>query len=137
MSEPTRRTVMVGAAWAVPVFAAAIATPLAAASQPTCEGQGQVHWYNPTDHGSGGGSMGPAHNVATIEVIVGIGVTVTFMKAYKNATAINIDGRIVKKWDNGAKPGDTFTHPLEPCCDPTFIQVDGNNTHYYGGGRFA
>lgn len=34
MSEPTRRTIVLGAAWSVPVIAAAIATPLAAASLP-------------------------------------------------------------------------------------------------------
>lgn len=34
MSEPTRRSVVLGAAWSVPVIAAAIATPLAAASLP-------------------------------------------------------------------------------------------------------
>ncbi|GAB3634000.1 hypothetical protein GCM10027421_33530 [Microbacterium shaanxiense] len=32
LSEPSRRTVMKGAAWSVPVIAAAVATPLAAAS---------------------------------------------------------------------------------------------------------
>lgn len=133
MPEPTRRTVVTGAAWAVPVIAMAIATPLAAASQPPCGNE--VYWYNPKDYASGG-SMGPAHNVATIQVVVGVGVTVTFVKAYPNATAINIDGKIVKKWDGGAKPGDAFTFALDGCCDPTFIQVDGNNTHYYGGGVF-
>ena len=35
MNEMPRRTVLRGAAWSVPVIAAAIATPLAAASEPT------------------------------------------------------------------------------------------------------
>lgn len=130
----SRRSVIKGAAWSVPVIAASVAMPLAAATG-SCPEQGLKFFYDPTDY-PGNGSMGPNTNVATIEVIVGVSVTVTFIKAYRNATAINIDHKIVKKWDNGVKPGEVFTYPLDKCQDPTFIQVDGNNTHYYGGGVF-
>lgn len=133
--DVSRRTLVRSAAWSLPVIAAVVATPLAAGSKPTCPDQGLRWFYDPTDY-PGNGSMGPNHNVATIEVIVGVSVKVTFIKRYNNATALNVNGKIVHKWDSGAMPGASYTHILERCDDPTFIQIDGNNTHYYGGGVF-
>lgn len=136
--EVTRRTIVRNAAWALPVIAASVATPAAAASEvgEACPAKGEMHVYRPENYGSND-SMGPLYNVAEIQVVVGVGLTITFVKVYQWATAVNINGRIVQKWDNGAPVGTTFTYPLDDICDPWFVQVDGNNTHYYGNGRFA
>lgn len=130
-----RRTLIKGAVWSVPVVALATATPAAAASAPACANQGETYTYDPRSYAVGS-SMGIDTNIAHIEVVVGVGVTVTFLRDYRNATALKIDHVEVIK-QTAAWAGDVWTWPLPECYDPSMIQVDGNNTHYYGGGRFA
>lgn len=126
MPEATidRRTVVIGAAWAVPVIAAAVSTPLAAASgEPVCE---RYHKY--TAYGQ---------NVADIEV-TNTAIIVTYRKTTdirdinvhkpSGNRNIHVDGKIMVKTQ--------VIIPLGGCEDPSFIQVHGNNVHYYGGGVF-
>lgn len=130
----SRRTIVKGAAWAVPVIAVAVSTPLAAASQvPVCD---RYYLYRPQDY-QGNGSMGPNNNVAQIEV-TGTAVIVTYRRE-TDITDINVhkaSGNVNKHIDGRVKPGTQIVIPLANCEDPTFIQVHGNNTHYYGGGVF-
>ena len=54
--------------------------------------------------------------------------------AYASATAINVNGVIVKKWDTGVQVGVSYTYAFpagDGCFNPSIIQVDGNNTHWY------
>ena len=126
MPEATldRRTVVLGAAWAVPVIAAAIATPLAAASgEPVCD---RYHKYNAS-----------GQDVADIE-ITNTAVIVTYRKTTdiqdinvhkpSGNRNIHVDGKVMVKTQ--------VIIPLEGCEDPSFVQVHGNNVHYYGGGVF-
>lgn len=144
-SGVSRRTLVKGAAWSVPVVAVAAATPLATAS-PTNSGAcktgeaGKLYSYKPKNYGNND-SMGPQYNVAEIEVLTGGYVKVKYVKDYPNQTSINVNGQIIHRSpDSGVKAGHECSIPLSGIgggiCDPTFIQVDGNNTHYYGGGQF-
>ena len=131
-----RRAMLKATAWSVPALVLATASP-AAAVQSGCPNQGATYVYDPR-HYTGNGSMGPNHNIAKITVIVGVSVIIEYIKSYPHATAVNIDGKIVHKLDRvNDTSGKVFTFPLPYCVDPKFIQVDGNNTHYYGGGIFA
>lgn len=134
MTDMDRRSLLKAGAWAAPAILLATAVPAAAASVTPCECR--TYSYDPKRY-KPGDSMSPDFNVAKITVITGTAVIIRFVKDYPNATALNINGKIVKKWDRGVRKGTEFTAPLEKCTDPTFIQVDGNNTHYYGNGRFA
>ncbi|WP_291796568.1 MULTISPECIES: hypothetical protein [Brevibacterium] len=132
----TRRKVVVGAAWSLPVIAAATAVPAASASAPVCEEV--THCYSPKDHGKKS-PLGPKHNVAAITVITGKAVIVRYLRKYPHQTSINIDHTLVhRSGDHGVREGFEFTYDLTDAgiCDPEFIQVDGNNVHYYGGGVF-
>lgn len=130
MSGSVSRRSALGVAWTTPVLAASIAVPLASAS---CASRTYV--YRPSDY-PGNDSMGPAHNVARITVVTGSHVLVEFVKDYRNATALNIDHKLYGKRDRGYRKGECLEVPLGKCVDPSSIQVDGNNTHYYGGGVF-
>lgn len=125
MTEDITRRTALGAAWSIPVIALAVAAPAAAASDtpPVCE---KKTWVSTVGE----------HDVAKITVVTGESVVVEFVKPYPNATALNINGQIIWKSNDGASAGDVYYAPLDDICDPTFIQVDGNNTHYYGGGVF-
>lgn len=133
-----RRTILKAGAWATPALILATAAPAAASQSGTpCADQGKTYIYDPR-HYTGNGSMGPNHNIAKITVIVGVSVIVEYIKSYPHATAVTIDHKIVHKLDRvNDESGKIFTFPLLECQDPTFIQVDGNNVHYYGGGQFA
>ena len=126
----SRRTIVRGAAWAAPVIVTAAAAPSLAASHhcpPRNETMdpGQAPWNK-------------QQNVAIMQFVRnadGSGyVYVQYVKAYKSATAINVDGVIVKKWDNGVKKGASYTYAFpagDGCFNPSIIQVDGNKTHWY------
>lgn len=62
-------------------------------------------------------------------------VYVEYVKAYASATAINVNGVIVKKWDKGVvQVGNSYTYAFpagDGCFNPSIIQVDGNKTHWY------
>lgn len=134
----SRRQLIQAGAWAAPAIVLATAAPAAATSvDPNCAKQGTTYIYDPR-HYPGSGSMGPNHNIAKITVIIGVSVIVEYIKSYPHATAVNIDHKIVQKLDRiNDESGKVFTFPLLECVDPTFIQVDGNNVHYYGNGSFA
>lgn len=130
-----RRELLRAGAWAAPVIVLTTAAPAAVASGEPCDPK--TYAYDPRNY-PGNGSMGPNNNIAKITVITGVAVIVEYIKSYPYATAVNINHKIVHKLDRvNDESGKTFTFPLEKCQDPTFIQVDGNNTHYYGGGKFA
>lgn len=131
-----RRTVVKGAAWSIPVIAAAVAMPLAAATG-SCPDQGAVYHYDPR-HGNING--GEKNNVAMITVVVGEYIVVEFIKD-ANHPHVNIRMRQTDPTQNHHYPrkvlaGEKFTYPLDKCVDPAWIQVAGNNVHYYGGGVF-
>lgn len=123
-TDLTRRTVVKAAAWAVPVIAVAVATPLAAASgEPTCE-----RYYRYEAYGQ---------DVADIE-ITATAVIITYRKT-TDIQDINIhkaSGNRNIHVDGKVKVKTQVAIPLANCEDPTFVQVHGNNTHYYGGGVF-
>lgn len=135
MPDLDRRAVIRGAAWSLPVIALAVATPLAAASgQPGCSDR--AHLYRPQDY-SGNGSMGPNHNVAEI-LVTGSAVIITYRKPV-DLVDINVhkpSGSVNRHENRRVAAGESITIPLVDCEDPTFIQVHGNNAHYYGGGVF-
>lgn len=120
-------------AWSAPVVVAAAAVPAVAASTGLCDTE--LYLYRPSDHPKDS-SLGPRHNIAEVEVVVGSHVTIRIVRDYPHASALNIDHEIVVKRDDGWRADETFTWPLEGCTDPEFIQLDGNNAHYYGGGLF-
>lgn len=133
----SRRQLVQAGAWAAPAIVLATAAPAAATSVDPCPDQGKTYIYDPR-HYTGNGSMGPNHNIAKITVIVGVSVIIEYIKSYPHATAVNIDHKIVQKLDRiNDESGKIFTFPLLECVDPKFIQVDGNNVHYYGNGSFA
>lgn len=136
MPEISRRSVVLGAAWSVPVIAAAVAVPLASASQPIDTCVDRMHLYRPQDY-QGDGSMGPNNNVAEI-LVTGSAIIITFRR---NTDILDINvhktsGNVNHHKDGKVHPGTVVNIPLFDCEDPTFIQVHGNNTHYYGGGVF-
>lgn len=116
----SRRSVLKAAAYSLPAIAVAVATPAIAASD-TCPDETYFH-----DDGTVQFTVRTGHYVQAV-----------FLKDYPHATALNIDGQILLKYDNGVKAGDSFFAELPSgLCDPSFIQVDGTNTHYYGNGVF-
>lgn len=130
----SRRTLVKGAAWSVPVIAVAVSTPLAAASTaPVCE---RFHHYDPKNYGPYD-SMGPQYNVATITVTA-TAVVIKYIRETdiqdinirktSGSQNLHVDGRV--------NVGREIIIPLVDCEDPSFIQVHGNNAHYYGGGVF-
>ena len=126
----SRRTIVRGAAWAAPVIVTAAAAPSLAASH-HCPPRNET--MDPRQAPWSG-----TQNVAIMQFVRhadGSGfVRVEYVKAYPNATALNVNHVIVKKWDNGAVVGDTYTHAFPAgggCFNPSIIQVDGNNTHWY------
>ena len=124
----SRRTIVRGAAWAAPVIVTAAAAPSLAASN--CPPRSEI--MDPRQAPWSG-----TQNVAIMQFVRhadGSGfVYVEYVKAYASATAINVNGVIVKKWDNEVQVGDSYTYafPAGGCFNPSIIQVDGNNTHWY------
>ncbi|QGZ16775.1 hypothetical protein PBI_LEAF_128 [Microbacterium phage Leaf] len=109
MPELDRRTVVKSAAWA-------------------------VHLYRPQDYNN---HMGPSNNVAEI-LVTNTAVIVTFRRG-TDILDINVhkpSGSVNRHENRKVKPGESIVIPLVDCEDPSFIQVHGNNTHYYGGGVF-
>ena len=134
MNTPTRRTVLKTVAWTMPVVAACSMAPMSAASgahQPTCERP-----YKVMDPQAKDIPDSWRNDAAKIEILWTedgtVVITVTFIKDYPNAAAINIDHEIVKKWNNGVKKGEKYTHVVTGCYIPSLIQVDGNNAHWHG-----
>lgn len=125
----SRRTIVRGAAWAAPVIVTAAAAPSLAASDhcpPRYETMDplQEPWVQ-------------QGNVAIMQFVRnadGSGyVYVEYVKDYPSATAINVNGVIVNKWDSGVQVGDSYTYNFpagDGCFNPSIIQVDGNNTHW-------
>lgn len=128
MNDISRRSVVKSAAWSVPVIAAAIAVPQSAASnssEPPCKNRAYVS------------TLGE-HDVAII-LITGEYVIVQYKKDVDlidinlHKSSGNINMHIQRKVKAGEK---IVVAELKNCEDPTFIQVHGNNTHYYGNGVF-
>ena len=126
----SRRTIVRGAAWAAPVIVTAAAAPSLAASS-DCPPRNET--MDPRE-----APWDQQQNVAIMNFVRnadGSGyVYVEFVEAYASATAINVNHVIVKKWDNGAQVGDSYTYAFpagDGCFNPSIIQVDGNNTHWY------
>lgn len=127
MTDIDRRTVAKAAAWSIPIVALAVGAPAQAASLPVCKKETYVF------------DKLTQNDVASILIVTGQLLTVTYVKAYRNQTSINLNHNIVwRSPDNGVAAGlvKTFDLSVLGICDPTFIQVDGNNTHYLGGGVF-
>lgn len=126
MSGVSRRQVLKAAAWTVPAVVVAVGTPALAASD-VC---GDETFFHPGD---------PASEWDAVRITVRTGhfVEAVFLRDYPHATALNINGQVVHKLD-GASVGDVFFADLAVLgvCDPTFIQVDGTDIHYYGNGVF-
>lgn len=122
----TRRQLLKAAAWAIPAITVAVATPAIAASD-TCPDETYFHPASATDPWDG----------VQITVRTGHFVEARFIQGYPYAAALNIGGQIIDKVDS-APAGTVFLADLAQLgiCDPTFIQVDGTNTHYYGNGVF-
>ena len=120
MVDQERRKFLKAAAWTIPAIAVAVSTPALAASD-ECPDNTFVH----------------NDGVVNITIKTGREVEVIFLKDYPYATALNVNGHIIVKQDR-ARTGDLFHADLSALgiCDPTFIQVDGTNTHYYGNGVF-
>jgi len=133
MTDISRRTAVLGAAWAVPVIMAAVAVPLAAASTSgACEPR--FHLYRPQDYSD---HMNPSNNVAEI-LVTETAVIITFRRG-TDILDINVhkaSGNVNIHENRKVKPNECITIPLVNCEDPSFIQVHGNNVHYYGGGVF-
>ena len=128
----SRRTIVRGAAWAAPVLVTAAAAPSLAVS-PGCPPRDEM-----MDPGQAPGDQ--QQNVAIMQFVrnaEGSGyVYVKYVQPYQWATAINVNGVIVKKWDNGVSAGTDYTYGFPAgfgggCFNPSIIQVDGNNTHWY------
>ena len=125
----SRRTIVRGAAWAAPVIVTAAAAPSLAASHFPPRNETMDPSQEPWDE---------QQNVALMQFVRhadGSGyVYVEYVEAYTSATAINVDGVIVKKWDTGVQVGVSYTYAFpagDGCFNPSIIQVDGNNTHWY------
>lgn len=126
----SRRTIVRGAAWAAPVIATAAAAPSLAAS-PDCPPRNET--MDP-----GKAPWNGQQNVAIVTFVRnadGSGhVYVQYVEAYASVTRINVNGVIVKEWDSGVQVGDSYTYNFPAgngCFNPSIIQVDGNNTHWY------
>lgn len=128
-----RRTVLKGAAWSVPVIALAVAAPAQAAAS-TCEGQ--LYIYDPRDSDLNGGEK---NNVAKMTILTGSHIEIEFLKTVGHPH-VNIrragKGTQNYHYARTVNAGEKFTYPLDECEDPEWIQVAGNNVHYYGGGVF-
>lgn len=123
----TRRSVLKAAAWTIPAITVAVGTPALAASE-QCPDETYFHGADPHNQWDG----------VQYTVRTGHFVEAVFTVDYPHATALNINGTIVLKHDDGVKAGTVMWADLQEMgiCDPTFIQVDGTNTHYYGKGVF-
>lgn len=128
-----RRTLVKSAAWAAPVVALAVAAPAAAASTPTCQAETYIFdpHTTPLDHGQG--------DAVKITILTGSAVVFEYLR---DVDSVDINVRTASGASNthpnrAAKVGETITVPLGECVDPEWIQVHGNNVHYYGAGRFA
>ena len=124
-----RRSIIRAAAWATPVIAAVAVAPLAAASTPAvCEPRTVV--YDPRDYTD---HRGPEHNAFAITVDVSAGgvttVTAVAIRDYAGATALNVSGILFAK-TNGVRVGDVKAG-AQTTCNPSMVQVDGNNVHWY------
>lgn len=123
-----RRHILEKAIWGVPVVALAVAAPKAAASD-VCELKTYEFIADPNN----------PNDRADIIVVTGKWLIVTYVKGYNSATEIKSDEvRFWKSPDSGVIPGFQQVIDLSKygICDPNWLQVDGNNTHYYGGGVF-
>lgn len=122
----TRRQILKAAAWTIPAVAVAVAAPAIAASD-TCPEDTYFHPASDTDPWDG----------VQITIRTGHSLEAIFLRDYPHATALNINGQIIEKIDT-APAGTVFLADLAQLgvCDPTFVQVDGTNVHYYGNGVF-
>ena len=133
-----RRNLIKAAAWATPVVALAIAAPQAAASEPgTCTTYGIKFTHTPTQY-----------DVAKITVVVGSFLRIEYIKDV-DLLEINVHIKGQSKNIKNTKPvkaGYVYEVPFsslfpyasasDKCLDLTFVQVHGNNTHYYGNGVY-
>lgn len=118
-----RRSLLKAAAWSAPVIAIAVAAPAAAASDTVCTNFAQS----------------PVTQYDVAEVVIdgpGKQIIVTYKK---DIDIIDVNVHTSAGNQNIHKAGVQAGH-VEVIkilvCDPTFVQVHGNNTHYYGGGVF-
>lgn len=128
MTNLNRREILKSAAWAAPIVVLAASAPAASASntcEPVCYKQSKLGKYD----------------VAYI-TITRTFVTIEYVKAtdiidinvhVKNQPSINVH----ESWPKGkTKLTKTIALPGD-CPEVTFVQVHGNNTHYYGDGVFS
>lgn len=118
MSGLTRRTLIHGAAWSLPVIAAAVATPLAAASCPPEQPEVKVCGGSPYDNG--------------VYTVSGRTLVISYRKApdiYEvNARGAGWTKSYGTNYGNAPKRGALTWTILLPA-EPTWIQVHGFNAH--------